>query len=108
MFECTDNQEVGLEAAILERVRNSSLSLISLSLRPTGHPPSFQPRSVRSSTRTYPRFNLPMGSSLSFGSTARDYDALFGLAFVTPALTAFPRVDRVTTVPTRETARAHE
>ena len=25
MFECTDNQEVGLEAAILERVRNSSL-----------------------------------------------------------------------------------
>jgi hypothetical protein len=25
MSECTDNQEVGLEAAILERVRNSSL-----------------------------------------------------------------------------------
>ncbi len=25
MFGCTDNQEVGLEAAILERVRNSSL-----------------------------------------------------------------------------------
>ena len=25
MFECIDNQEVGLEAAILERVRNSSL-----------------------------------------------------------------------------------
>ena len=25
MFECTDNQEVGLEAATLERVRNSSL-----------------------------------------------------------------------------------
>ena len=25
MCECTDNQEVGLEAAILERVRNSSL-----------------------------------------------------------------------------------
>ena len=25
MWECTDNQEVGLEAAILERVRNSSL-----------------------------------------------------------------------------------
>src|ERR671928_105065 len=49
-----------------------SLSLISLSLRPTGHPPSFQPRSVRSSTRSYPRFNLPMGSSLSFGSTACD------------------------------------
>ena len=25
MFECSDNQEVGLEAATLERVRNSSL-----------------------------------------------------------------------------------
>jgi hypothetical protein len=25
MFSCVDNQEVGLEAAILERVRNSSL-----------------------------------------------------------------------------------
>ena len=25
MFECTDNQEVGLEAAILKRMRNSSL-----------------------------------------------------------------------------------
>ena len=25
MSECSDNQEVGLEAAILERVRNSSL-----------------------------------------------------------------------------------
>ena len=25
MFECTNNQEVGLEAATLERVRNSSL-----------------------------------------------------------------------------------
>ena len=25
MFSCEDNQEVGLEAAILERVRNSSL-----------------------------------------------------------------------------------
>jgi hypothetical protein len=25
MWECTDNQEVGLEAATLERVRNSSL-----------------------------------------------------------------------------------
>ncbi len=25
MFDCEDSQEVGLEAAILERVRNSSL-----------------------------------------------------------------------------------
>jgi len=48
--------------------------LIGLSPLSTGHPPSFQPRSVRSSTRFYPRFNLPMDSSLGFGSTPRDYD----------------------------------
>ena len=59
--------------------------MISLSLRPTGHPPSFQPRSVRPSTRSYPRFSLPMGSSLSFGSTAYDSIALLGLAFATAA-----------------------
>ena len=46
--------------------------MISISLRSTGHPPSFQPRSVRPSTRSYPRFSLPMDSSLSFGSTAYD------------------------------------
>ena len=50
-----------------------SRSLIGLSPLPTGHPPSFQPRWVRSSTRSYPRFNLPMGRSLRFGSRARDY-----------------------------------
>ena len=47
--------------------------MISLSLQSTGHPPSFHPRSVRPSTRSYPRFSLPMGSSLSFGSSAYDY-----------------------------------
>ena len=60
-----------------------SRSLIGLSPLPTGHPPSFQPRWVRSSTRLYPRFNLPMGRSLRFGSRARDSVALFGLAFAT-------------------------
>src|SRR5659263_584063 len=60
-----------------------SRSLIGLSPLPTGHPPSFQPRWVRSSTRSYPRFNLPMGRSLRFGSRARDYTALFRLAFAT-------------------------
>src|SRR5206468_5591495 len=43
-----------------------------LSPLPTGHPPGFQPWWVRSSTRSYPRFNLPMGRSLRFGSTACD------------------------------------
>src|SRR5215813_11973519 len=50
-----------------------SRSLIGLSPLPTGHPPGFQPWWVRSSTRSYPRFNLPMGRSLRFGSTACDW-----------------------------------
>src|SRR4028119_1864494 len=60
-----------------------SPSLIGLSPLPTAHPLSFQPKWVRSSTRSYPRFNLAMGRSLGFGSRARDSIALFGLAFAT-------------------------
>src|ERR687894_702649 len=62
-----------------------SPSLIGLSPLPTAHPPGFQPWWVRSSTRSYPRFNLAMGRSLGFGSRARDSNALFGLAFATAA-----------------------
>src|SRR3954451_3462440 len=68
-----------------------SPSLIGLSPLPTAHPPGFQPWWVRSSTRSYPRFNLAMGRSLGFGSRSRDYIALFGLAFATappPGLTS--------------------
>src|SRR5689334_6653976 len=60
-----------------------SPSLIGLSPLPTAHPPGFQPWWLRSSTRSYPRFNLAMGRSLGFGSRARDWIALFGLAFAT-------------------------
>jgi hypothetical protein len=60
-----------------------SRSLIGLSPLSTGHPPSFQPRWVRSSTRSYPRFNLPMDRSLRFGSRWCNSSALFGLAFAT-------------------------
>src|SRR5260370_38173582 len=60
-----------------------SRSLIGLSPLPTGHPPGFQPWWVRSSTRSYPRFSLPMGRSLRFGPTTCDSDALFRLAFAT-------------------------
>src|SRR5512138_1900592 len=60
-----------------------SRSLIGLSPLTTGHPPGFQPRWVRPSTRSYPRFSLPMARSLRFGSRARDSVALFGLAFAT-------------------------
>ena len=40
MSECTDNQEVGLEAAILERVRNSSLVKCSGAENSTGLKPA--------------------------------------------------------------------
>ena len=68
-----------------------SRSLIGLSPLPTGHPPGFQPWWVRASTRSYPRFTLPMARSPRFGSRACDSDALFGLAFATatpPGLTS--------------------
>src|SRR6266481_10102004 len=60
-----------------------SRSLIGLSPLHTGHPPGFQPWWVRASTRSYPRFTLPMRRSLRFGSTACDSSALFRLAFTT-------------------------
>lgn len=64
-----------------------SRSLIGLSPLSTGHPLHFQLKWVRSSTRSYPRFNLPMDRSLRFGSRPSDYTitgyALFGLAFAT-------------------------
>ena len=60
-----------------------SRSLIGLSPLPTAHPPGFQPWWVRSSTRSYPRFNLPMDRSLRFGSWSCHSVALLGLAFAT-------------------------
>ncbi len=48
-------------------------SLIGLSPLPTGHPKTFQRQPVRSSTLCYQSFNLPMGRSLGFASTATDY-----------------------------------
>jgi hypothetical protein len=57
--------------------------LIGLSPLRTGHPPGFQPWWVRASTRSYPRFTLPMRRSPRFGSAARDSNALFRLGFPT-------------------------
>src|SRR4029079_8620301 len=68
-----------------------SRSLIGLSPLTTGHPPPFQRWWVRPSTRSYPRFSLPMARAPRFGSRTRDYDALFRLAFATatpPGLTS--------------------
>src|SRR5215471_17142489 len=50
-----------------------SRSLIGLSPLRTGHPPGFQPWWVRASTRSYPRFTLPMRRSPRFGPAAPDY-----------------------------------
>ena len=58
-----------------------SRSLIGLSPLTTGHPPGFQPWWVRASTTSYSRFTLPMARSPRFGSWARYWIALFGLAF---------------------------
>ena len=55
--------------------------MITLSVLPTSHPLSFQPKWVRSSTQFNPRFNLPMGRSPGFASTARDNFALLRLGF---------------------------
>src|SRR5918994_7733934 len=60
-----------------------SRSLIGLSPLSTAHPPGFQPWWVRASTTSYRRFTLAMDRSLRFGSRARDFVALFGLAFAT-------------------------
>ena len=46
--------------------------MIGLSPLSAGHPPSFQPRWVRPSTGSYPRFSLPMDSSPGLASAARD------------------------------------
>ncbi len=68
-----------------------SRSLIGLSPLPTTHPLSLQPKWVRASTRSYPRFTLAMGRSLRFGSRTRHCNALFRLAFAAatpPGLTS--------------------
>ena len=64
---------------------------------PTTHPITLQRKRVRPFTKYYFRFSLAMGSSHGFGSTTRDYDALFRLAFATaPALNALTLPRKVT------------
>ena len=53
-----------------------SPGLITLSVLPTSHPLSFQPKWVRSSTRYNSRFNLLMGRSPGFASTPCNYRAI--------------------------------
>ena len=85
-----------------------SRCLIGLSPLSTAHPPSFQPRWVRSSTRSYPRFNLLMGRSPGFASTAADNFALFRLGFpMAPALKALTKPTTVTRRVIMQKARRH-
>src|ERR1044071_8552021 len=67
-----------------------SRSLIALSPLPTGHPLSFQPKWVRSSTQSYLRFTLAMGRSLSFVSRPSDSIAFVVLAFATASPHGLP------------------
>ena len=60
-----------------------SRSLIGLSPLPTAHPPGFQPRRVRPSTRSYTCLSLAMGRSPRFGSAPHDSHAHLGLALAT-------------------------
>ena len=76
---------------------------IGISPLPTGHPPVLQHWWVRASTRSYPRFTLPMGSSPGFGSSSWQHVlcARFRLAFA-PA----PRLYRRLTFTTPSTCDA--
>ena len=63
--------------------------MIGLSPLSTAHPSSFQPTTVRSSTRCYPGFNLAMDRSLRFRVYPHVLNAHFRLAFASaPALKA--------------------
>ena len=55
--------------------------MIGLSPLSTGHPLGFQPKWVRPSTGSYPRFSLPMDSSPGFASTANDSNAILKTRF---------------------------
>ena len=55
--------------------------MIGLSPLSTGHPLGFQPKWVRPSTGSYPRFSLPMDSSPGFASAANDSNAILKTRF---------------------------
>ena len=55
--------------------------MIGLSPLSAGHPPRFQPRWVRPSTGSYPRFSLPVDSSPGFASAAWDSFAILKARF---------------------------
>src|ERR1700748_170070 len=84
-----------------------SRSLIGLSPLHTGHPPGFQPWWVRASTRSYPRFTLPMRRSPRFGSTACYSGALFRLGFPTATPHGLTSQHTLTRRPIPQKAHSH-
>ena len=81
--------------------------MISLSLLSTAHPLSFQPKSVRPFTRSYPRFSLAMDSSPGFGSAALDWNRPIQTRFRFGSLYAKPRQAPATRWPVMQKVRRH-
>ena len=81
--------------------------MISLSLLSTGHPLRFQPKWVRPSTGSYPRFSLPMDSSPGFASTACNSNARLKTRFRCGSLVSLTSQHTVTRWLILQKARRH-
>ena len=81
--------------------------MIGLSPLSTGHPLRFQPKWVRPSTGSYPRFSLPMDSSPGFASTACDSNAILKARFHCGSLGSLTSPHTVTRWLILQKARRH-
>ena len=81
--------------------------MIGLSLLSTSHPLSFQPKWVRPSAGSYPRFSLLMDSSPGFASTACDYGRPIQTRFRCGSLTGLTSPHTVTRWLILQKARRH-
>ena len=81
--------------------------MIGLSPLSTGHPLRFQPKWVRPSTGSYPRFSLPMDSSPGFASAACDSIAILKARFHCGSLASLTSPRNVTRWLILQKARRH-
>ena len=81
--------------------------MIGLSPLSTGHPLGFQPKWVRPSTGSYPRFSLPMDRSPGFASTQRDSNAILKARFHCGSLASLTSPRNVTRWLILQKARRH-
>ena len=81
--------------------------MIGLSPLPTGHPLRFQPKWVRPSTGSYPRFSLPMDSSPGFASTMCNSHAVLKTRFRCGSLPSLTSQHTVTRWLILQKARRH-